>query len=56
MLVIDILAGASAGGINGALLGAMTTEARELRPTFECEGERVTFAGTGLGDVAGQDL
>ena len=34
MLVIDILAGASAGGINGALLGAVISNARELRPTF----------------------
>jgi patatin-related protein len=33
-LVIDILAGASAGGINGALLGAVITNARELRPGF----------------------
>jgi patatin-related protein len=34
MLMIDILAGASAGGINGALLGAVITNARELRPSF----------------------
>ena len=33
-LVIDILAGASAGGINGALLGAVITKRRELRPSF----------------------
>jgi patatin-related protein len=33
-LVIDILAGASAGGINGALLGAVITKGRELRPAF----------------------
>lgn len=33
-LVIDILAGASAGGINGALLGAVITKRRELRPKF----------------------
>ena len=33
-LVIDILAGASAGGINGALLGAVITKRRELRPNF----------------------
>lgn len=33
-LVIDILAGASAGGINGALLGAVITHGRVLRPEF----------------------
>jgi hypothetical protein len=33
-LVMDILAGASAGGINGALLGAVITRRRELRPKF----------------------
>lgn len=33
-LVIDILAGASAGGINGALLSAAIARRRELRPAF----------------------
>jgi patatin-related protein len=33
-LVIDILAGASAGGINGALLAAAITNRRALRPEF----------------------
>lgn len=33
-LVIDILAGASAGGINGALLGAVIAKRRALRPHF----------------------
>jgi patatin-related protein len=33
-LVIDIIAGASAGGINGALLAAAITRRRELRPDF----------------------
>jgi patatin-related protein len=34
VLVIDILAGASAGGINGALLGAVITAGRRLDPDF----------------------
>jgi predicted acylesterase/phospholipase RssA len=34
MLVIDILAGASAGGINGALLGAVITTGRRLDADF----------------------
>jgi len=33
-LVIDILSGASAGGVNGALLGAAMTARRRLHPTF----------------------
>jgi patatin-related protein len=33
-IVIDILTGASAGGINGALLGAVITKQRVLRPKF----------------------
>ncbi len=34
VLVIDILTGASAGGINGALLGAVITKNRRLHPSF----------------------
>jgi predicted acylesterase/phospholipase RssA len=33
-VVIDILTGASAGGINGALLGAVITKERRLHPSF----------------------
>jgi predicted acylesterase/phospholipase RssA len=34
VVVIDILTGASAGGINGALLGAVITNTRRLHPSF----------------------
>lgn len=34
VLVIDILTGASAGGVNGALLGAVITKGRRLHPSF----------------------
>jgi hypothetical protein len=34
ILVVDILTGASAGGINGALLGAVITHRRRLDPNF----------------------
>lgn len=33
-LVLDVMSGASAGGINGALLGAATTHRRRLHPDF----------------------